>query len=221
MDAASNLILTDQAQEDAADELLAALSDLAYPREKDELVIVDSQPSKFKSKFFFKPTKSLTEEVDKRKDSFKKKKLVHVDDLVTKRLKDYKKTMPDELEGNIEAVREFFLKVIGPKALAGSAGISQARDIVQRLLGSEVDSTQFVQFDRMSREAISILMANFIAEYYELPRKHAQRLVDSIKPKRPVTIPLPPSYESRHEKARKHREESKEGSAPDGPVPGV
>lgn len=217
---ASDLILTNVAEEKVADDLLAALSDLAYATPG----AVQSQPKrKHKSRFFFTLTKSMSSSIDGRVRKFKPRQMVHIDEEVEKRLKVYKDEMPQVLTQNIDQVREFFLTVVGPRSLAGGAGAGQAKEVVQRMLNTEIDGSQFDKFDRMSRAAVNIVMAKFVAQYYGLPVKAAYRILTDILPRPPQTIPVPHEpYESRHARGRKENaeraketvEKSKEQTSP-------
>ncbi len=209
--AAEDLILTDTVGEEAADELLAALSDLAYSTP------VTKTPTKRKhtSRFFFRISRAVAVDVEAHKKRLVPKVMEHIDAEVEKRLKTYKKEVPPTIATNIEVVREFFLNVIGPRSLASSAGSSQAREIVQRMLNTEVDSTQFDKFERMSHEAVNIIMAKFVAQYYGLPIKAARRILASIQPRTPMSMPMPlqqatSPYESRHSKGRKDVQRQKD-----------
>lgn len=210
MDAAA-LILTDVAQEEAADELLAALSDLAYSTPSTTVI---EAKKKHKSKFFFFPTESLDTHVKKQSHKLKAKKLIHVDDEIHKRLKGYKTEIPPELSTNIESVREFFLTIIAPRSLSSGAGASQAKEVVQRLLDTEIDGSQFDKFERMSHAAVNMVMAKFVANYYGLPKKAAADILNSIlpRPQQAIAIPsLPQPYESRHARGRKEAKEIEAG----------
>lgn len=174
----------------ANDDFISALSTVAYAGlDIDELEIVDD--TKPKSRFFFQVSESISQHVKKRAVKMKPKKLQHIDQVITDRLKTYKKEVPAELTNNIEQVREFFLKTIGPLTLAGGPGTIQARDVVQRLLNSEVDGQLFAKFDRMSEAAVTMVMAKFIAKYYRLPRTAEQAIIDSIAPRQPMVVPIP------------------------------
>lgn len=209
MSAASSLILTDKEGEDQQDDILAALSEMAYATtpKRDRLIVVDEK-KRHKSRFFFVLSDSIAKEVQKAKKKVAKKELDHIDTEVEARLKQLKKVMPKELEANIKEVREFFLTEIGPRTLAGGAGSVQARAVVQRLLGSEIDGTQFAKFERMSHEAVNIRMAKFIARYYGLPQSVCTKLLESVMP-RPVMFPMPPPQAQNEERRRpkKHKKE--------------
>lgn len=181
----NNLVSLTKEEEEGADDLLSSLTTLAYEKARP----VAKTDRKFKSRFFFR-IQSLGDELKIKAEKFKPRKLDHVDAEINKRLTSYKKEAPKKVERGIEAVREFFLKEIGPKTLAGLAGSTQARDIVQRLLGTAVDETQFNKFERMSHEAVNIKMAQFLARYYGLPRSEAERLLLSIQPKPYLMMPL-------------------------------
>jgi hypothetical protein len=206
MSAASSLILTDKAGEDRADDLLAALSEMAYATTPRKDVVIKKE-KRFKSRFFFVLSDSIADEVEKSKKKVVKKELDHIDDEVETRLKELRRKMPKELEANIKAVREFFLTEIGPRTLAGGAGSVQAKEVVQRLLGTPVDGTQFAKFERMSHEAVNIRMAKFIARYYKLPQRDCQKLLESIMP-RPVMFPIP-NAQDHHERPRHTKKDKK------------
>jgi hypothetical protein len=173
----------------ASDDFISALSTVAYAG-APELDIVDDV-RRSRSRFFFKVTPSLSQHVKQRAVKLKPKKLQHVDQVITDRAKTYKREIPDQLSTNMERVREFFLKVLGPKTLAGAPGSQQARQVVQRLLNTEVDGQAFVKFDRMSETAVSLVMARFVADYYNLPKSAVQTLLDSITPRAPMVVPMP------------------------------
>jgi len=163
----NSLVLTDTKEEDKADGILSALSELAYamPSPKAQ---AEPQKKRRKSRFFFVLSDSIYTEVQKRSSITRRKELVPIDHEIEARLKGYRKEAPSKIEANIEAVREFFLKEVGPLTMAGSAGATQAQQVVQRLLNTEVDGTLFAKFDRMSATAANIKMSKFIARYYGL-----------------------------------------------------
>lgn len=208
---ASDLILTDAAAEKEADDLLLALTDLAYSS-PNPLEVKDST-RKFRSRFFFKLSKSFASEIKQQKQNVKRKKLVPVDIDLKLRLKDYKKDIPQEVKRNMLNVREFFLTQIGPLTLAGGAGAGQAKEIVQRMLNTAVDGTQFDKFERMSHEAVNLRMARFIAKYYGLEKSAVDKLLTSIAPKTqtivPIPMPAPQPYESRNAKKSHTQKDSK------------
>lgn len=215
MTKASPLVPMTKQDEDVHDEVLASLSQLAY----SSATIKPKVRKKRHSRFFFRINPSFAQEVKAKKQSVLPKKLQPIDSEVDNRVATYKKELPAELSGNIDAVREFFLRDIGPLSLATSAGATQAMEVVKRLLNTDVDSTQFEKFERMSHAAVNLKMARFIARYYKLPKREAQRIIDAIAPKQPTFIPIPtpsspqPDRVPRHERnkqAQQRREEGKE-----------
>lgn len=205
-----DLILTDTEGEEAADNLLAALSDLAYATP----VSNPTELKKHRSRFFFTLGSSTEEEVKEKASKFKPKELVHIDAEIERRLKTYKAEVPDELAANIAVVRDFFLSKVSPKSLATGAGASQAREIVQRMIGSDIDSSQFDKFERMSAAAVNLSMARFIVNYYRLPKSYVTKVLDAITPRPPSTITFESPKEPRHVRQKKDTEGSKEGKAP-------
>ncbi len=214
----NDLVLTTHAQEEEHDALLASIGELARPSSRKAEPAPKVIKNRYRSRFFFHVSESFVEAVEKRKKTMAKTGMEHVDDEITKRLAAYKVTMPKVMSVNIEKVREFFLTEIAPRTVSIGAGADQARDVVQRLLGSAIDGTQFSKFERMNAAAVDILMAKFIAKQFKLPAADAQRLLAIITPQVPVTVPVPlptkegqsdapPPYESRHAKAKRKRKE--------------
>lgn len=194
MASSNHLLLGTKAEEDQADDLLASISRIAIadtPPDEDEHVeaaAANTEPKikkkKRKSRFFFTPSKSFIDEVEERKDLSKPTVLSMVDQEVEARRKTYRNELPDALQERIEEVREFFLTEVGPVTLGGQAGALQAMEVVQRVLGTEIDNKPFAQFERMLQDAVTIKMARFIAGYFDLPTTVARQLVETIQPKK-------------------------------------
>lgn len=202
MSAANTLILTDLNEEEKADDIMAALSEMAYATPSKNKVVAKKE-RRFKSRFFFVLSDSIANEVGEAKRRLQPKKLDYIDDEIEARLKALKKVMPKELEAKIEAVREFFLTEIGPRSLAGGAGSVQAKAIVERMLNSPIDGTQFAKFERMSHEAVNMKMAKFIAKFYDLPQSATTKLLESVMPRQPVIFPIGAPNERNPEKDKK------------------
>ena len=175
---AENLVLTDRAGEESADMLLASLSDIAYsvPAKQDTI------PEGRRSRFFYKPTKSIKEELEERKVQFAPKKLEHIDATTEERLITYREELPETLKTNLENIREFFLTQISPLTFAAPAGTSQAKDVAQRLLGTEIDNTVFDKFERMVHTATTLKLAVFVTNYMGLPKSATRLILESITP---------------------------------------
>lgn len=147
------------------------------PQEEDD-------DRKFKSRFFYRPSMSINTAIEAHKRSLRPKVLEIFDDEVEVRKKEYMKTLPPELAKNIQEVRDFFLDIIGPKAMAADAGITQAQEVLQRTMGAKPRSNSFGQFERMMQTAEAIKVAKFIAKYTGLPQTKVEELVNSVRPKR-------------------------------------
>lgn len=194
---AEDLILTQPDKEEEADSLLASLSTLAFAaapeKPKAEKPTLKGKPVRdFKSRFFFTIEPSFAAEIRVKKKQFKPKALDHIDAEVEERLVGYKEELPADLKANIELVREFFLTELAPLTLAGTAGTSQAREVIQRLLGVATDNTAFDRYERMMRVASNIQTARFIARFMGLPRSYVPQLMATLEPRAPVTFAIPP-----------------------------
>jgi hypothetical protein len=195
--AVNHLLLTDVKKEEEADDLLASLTSIAYktPQSEAEPPPVESPKKKAKEKksnrFFYSPTMSFDEEVTKRK---KRKGNRHesvvtiLDREVEDRRKTYSKELPKTIKDNIENVREFFLQEIGPLALAAQAGTTQATQVMQRTLNTEINTVPFVQFENMVSKASSIKMARFVAKYLGLPARTVETLLQTAQPAQPKEV---------------------------------
>lgn len=205
------LILTDKEGEDNADAMLTSISELAYAlpvSAGDKIDVMNNGTRSSRSRFFFLPSTSHADDAQRHKSNFKKKKVEHVDAAIQARVKIYKKKLPPELEANITKVREFFLKQIGPKTLASSAGSTQAKAVVQELLGTEVDSGTFNKFERMISIGVNISMARFITKYLDLPKDTAEQILAELnyKPHQmmpPQQIISPPQAATPQKRKRK------------------
>jgi hypothetical protein len=204
--------------EDAADSLLAAVMTIGRPlREvpKKKKNLVNQQwktETKFKnSRFFYRPTQSLDDELEHRKQIATPKELDLVDQQVIDRSETYGKELPQKLDKNIEKVREFWLKNVAPLTLAAQAGSSQARDVVQRTLGAPIDGTPFLKFQKMLEQGLTIKMATYLVTYLGIPRTQVNDLIDSITPKKEVMVIGPPHEDSeRRIRPEKHAPEEPE-----------
>ncbi len=198
--AVNHLILSTQKEEEAADDLLSALTTLAYStpvREQPKKLIkkkkkkVQPKPlteSNRRSRFFYTPTISIADEVAAARPISEPRVLEAVNAEVDARVATYSQELPPALQPNIEAVREYFVSQVAPKTLAVQAGTAQALDVIQRTLNTAIDPQPFAQFERMVAQARLIKMARFVAEYMELPATAVPDLVESITPKKEMMI---------------------------------
>lgn len=193
--AVNHLLLTDVQKEEEADDLLASLTNIAYKTPQSEVEEVPKEvpkkKDKRKSQFFYNPTLSFTAEIDKHKHKKGKPRTTAVtilDEEVEERKKDYGKKLPPMLKGNIEKVREFFLQEIGPLALAAQAGTTQASQVLQRTLNTEINNLPFIQFEHMINKASAIKMAHFVAKYLGLPVRTVEELLRTVQPQQPKEV---------------------------------
>jgi hypothetical protein len=203
--ATNHLILSTQKEEEAADDLLSALTTLAYatpqvqstdPEQQQPKKLIKKKKkrveprteSRHRSQFFYMPTVSIADEVEAAKPISEPKVLEAVNAEVDSRVSLYSKELPTALQPNIEAVREYFVSHVAPKTLAVQAGTAQALDVIQRTLNTAIDPAPFAQFERMVAQARLIKMAGFVADYMQLPATAVADLVDSVTPKKEVMI---------------------------------
>lgn len=207
----NNLVLSTLKDEEQADDQLMALTTIASKaRDKDsplakyermlseqmgktkapakkrkkrsKVGTLDANGKAYRSRFFYKPTKSLVQVIDESKAAIEQKpELDYENEDSLKRLTDLGNELPPALADNIDAVREYFLK-IAPKALAANAGLAQFMDLIQRSLGTEIDPRSLGSFQHMVDRAQLILMSKFVAEYMGLSQEDAQALLEAAAP---------------------------------------
>lgn len=156
-----------------ADATLDALTNLAYSVKPET-----PEPKKAgnrTSQFWFK-VESIEEVVAKAKVDMAPKQVEHVDAAVTKRMASYKTQLSPMLKNNIEVVREFFLNELTPLTVASEGGITQAKEVVQRLLDTQVDSALIDRFRGMASRAAVLRLAIFMVEYFKLPKEYIHNL---------------------------------------------
>lgn len=193
----SHLSLSTKKEETAADDLLSSLTVIAHaappvlmkPKKKKKKRKV--VPKRHRSRFFYRPTASFDADLAVAKKVSDPHALTVFSDEIDARKDTYITELPTELKVYIDQVREFFLTELGPLTLGVQAGTAQAREVLQRTLNTEIDNTQFAQFDRMIMDGAKHKMARFIARYLGLPRSTIESMLSSIQPARPAQIVFP------------------------------
>jgi hypothetical protein len=162
-----------QAVLDQEDAMLASLTNIAYSQKS---VPANKLNATRNSKFWFKleTTNSIVED---RKYRLAPKEVEYIDAEVEGRLKSYRPQIGPMLQGNISVVREFFLTEIAPLTMASEGGTLQSKEVVQRLLDTEVDATLFSKFHTMVNKAANLKMAIFVASYFGLPESSISSLI--------------------------------------------
>lgn len=175
-----------EAQHDA---LLAGLTNVAYSTARTPITR-PVRNSRERNPFFYFRTKSFSEDVEERKESIEPQAaaLEHIDAEVEERLKTYQKELQVALEKNIATIREFFLTEVDPLSLGIQGGTAQVVSLMGRIFPDGVDTEQFGQFVHMAKQARKIKMANFIARYMGLDAIEAERIADSLTPRKEVMV---------------------------------
>lgn len=176
----------DEARQDA---VLSNLTNMAYSGGRKPM----TRPVRNRREnnpFFYYRTESFAEAVGIQKAAVEPQKqaMQHIDQEVEDRLKSYEKELSTTLEQNIEKVREFFLKEIDPLSLGIQGGTAQVHALMTRIFPDGIDTEQFVQFVHMAKQARKIKMANFITGYMGLELSDAERIIDSLTPKKEVLM---------------------------------
>jgi hypothetical protein len=188
-DPAEALDVFDPEDEARQDAVLSGLTNMAYGGSKKAMM----RPVKNRREnnpFFYYRTDSFAEAVGIQKATVEPQKqaMQHIDQEVEDRLKTYEKELSETLEKNIEAVREFFLKDVDPLSLGIQGGTAQVHSLMTRIFPDGIDTEQFVQFIHMAKQARKIKMANFIASYMGLGVADAERIAESLTPRKEVMM---------------------------------
>lgn len=189
----------DQESEESQDALLASLTNVAYAVGKKPKTEIRSKRSRReRNPFFYFRTKSFIEDLERHKEVAEPQKVAmeHIDSEVERRLTTYEKELSSSLEKNIEAVREFFLTEVDPLSLGIQGGTAQVQSLMARLFPDGIDTEQFHQFVHMAKQARKIKMANFIASYMGLDTGDAERIAESLTPRKEVMV-IGPSPDER------------------------
>jgi hypothetical protein len=221
MAVSNHLLLSTKAEEDSKDDLLSALSNIAYAIPETSVARTVKPPvvvRKKRNRFFYKPTRSFDSDVQERKEAMEPKSaLDYINTEVDERIEDYRDQLPPVLSKNIEVIREFFLNEIDPLVLGVQGGLAQAQDVVQKTLESAVDPAPFAQFERMVAHARLYKMATFIAKYMKLPKSAVDDLLYAVQPKKEVMIIGPHADERggprRHERVAAGLERNRKEAA--------
>jgi hypothetical protein len=176
----------DEARQDA---LLSGLTNMAYSSGRKPLTR-PPESRRAANPFFYYRTQSFSEAVGEQKATVEPQKtaMEHIDQEVEDRLKTYERELSASLEKNIAAVREFFLTEIDPLSLGIQGGTAQVHSLMTRIFPDGIDTEQFMQFVHMAKQARKIKMANFIAGYMNLDPADAERIADTLTPKKEVMI---------------------------------
>lgn len=185
-----NLDPVDPNVEQATDAFLQSLSQVAWPVKKPKA----KRP---------RPTGNTSIERDIRKQQRKAKgarrKVIDELELDTeKRTGQYEGELSPALWDNVSKVREFFLSEINPLVFASSLGSAQARDVVQRVLQTNVDQEPYHYFDNLMRKAIRLKLQQFVAQYANVDSKDLANLVEKVvllneQPRERITKRVPRS----------------------------
>jgi hypothetical protein len=188
-DAPEELDVFDPEDEARQDAILSGLTNMAYSGAKKPMTR-PVRNHREKNPFFYYRTESFSEAVGIQKATVEPQSqaMQHIDQEVEDRLKTYEKELPKTLEKNIEAVREFFLKDVDPLTLGIQGGTAQVHSLMNRIFPDGIDTEQFVQFINMAKQARKIKMANFIANYMGLGVEHAERIAESLTPRKEVMM---------------------------------
>lgn len=179
---------SDPLDEERQSAVLASITNMAYSGGLPKAASVSRKRKH--NPFFYRRTPSFSEAVARQKEILEPQKaaIEHIDEEVENRLVTYEKELASALEKNIAAVREFFLKEVDPLSLGIQGGTAQVHTLMNRIFPEGIETEQFSQFINMAKQARKIKMANFIAEYMGLSAEDAERIADSLTPRKEVMV---------------------------------
>lgn len=147
------------------------------------------RPANRKSKFWFRLGGPTAEE--QRQAAFDQPLPIPVDQEIVTRAAKYQKSLPKQLEGQIKLVREFFLQEIAPLLVAGSTGALQAKEVMSKALGSDVDDTSEFFFNQMMTKAVNLKLCKFVSTMFSLDEAETQYLLNQLNYRRTLTLEAP------------------------------
>jgi hypothetical protein len=210
------LLLSTKQEEETKDEMLLALSRIAsvstsFPKKKKKKKkLVRAEPveaPRFKSRFFFRPTPSIAQQVEEAKAAAEPHSdLEIINETIVDRSKSYSTELPGVLKSEIDKVREFWLQEMGPQLLGSNPGTLQALDVMQQTIDGPVTDPAFSQFEKMVEHARLFKMANFIVKHMGLPKAIVPDLIHSVQPRKEMMI-VGPSYDDMGRTPRHARNE--------------
>lgn len=136
---------------------------------------------KFKSRFFFTLPESTAEEVERLKRAAatsRRRTTESLEEVIQRRVDSYKDEFTPSVAKGSDRVREFFLKEINPLIMASGVGSAQAKDVLQKMLGIEIDGQPYAHFDRLVRKAVQLRLAKFISEYFKVDLSELMQATD-------------------------------------------
>jgi hypothetical protein len=166
-----------------------------------------------RSKFWFRLGGPTAEE--QRQAAFDQPLPVPVDQEIITRAAKYQRSLPKQLESQIKLVREFFLQEIAPLLVAGSTGVLQAKEVMAKALGSEVDDTSEFFFNQLMTKAVNLKLSKFVSSFFHLDERDTQYLLNQLNYRRTLTLEAPePGHpigddldfkvEKRHKRSKDH-----------------
>lgn len=172
-----------KSDENASDDLLSAITNLGKLNKTPLPGRLQAGEADRRSRFWYRPTISFSEDVTLRKRASVPQEAQPMIDEIDRRIKTYSKELPPDLEANMIDVREFWLKEIAPLTLPAQAGSEHARSVITGVLGSDIDVTSFMQFQRMMGEAAKLKIAKFLTQYMGLDPSQVEVLLQSVAAK--------------------------------------
>ena len=209
----SNVLIGDDEQVKAQEELLASLTSIATRIDEPAKPVrstrkarirvptgvdPDDEDPRLKSPFFFVTAQSIADEIKAQQADHQQTAIKPVDDHLAPIVHNLKKTMPKALGQGIDKVRDFYLNDIAPLAMSAESGADQAKHALQQLLNVPIENHPFTQFEIMTRMAARMRMASYLVKHFKLPKGSEQALLDAVAPARPQLVPIPsplPEYQ--------------------------
>lgn len=181
------------------DGILAELSSVAQMRPPpDGGPGIKRSLNPLRSRFIFKLRGPSDEEV-RRKELTERPELPRSTKEVDDRSESYSVELPGLMEDRLNKIREFMLQELAPRMLAAQAGITQARYVVDRVAGAQMDDSTEHFFNQLMVKAANLRMCKFIAEYFGLQVEEVEGLLKQLDYTRQILIERPPLGNPSHD----------------------
>jgi len=195
-------VIAEVKEVDNIESILSELSSVAIPdRDRDPAIpspIRRRSMNPLRSKFIFRLDAPSDEDL-RRQELVEKPELPRSSKEIDDRAGAYSIELPDSVEARISLVREFMLKELAPRMIAGFTGVQQARAVLQRVTGGEVDESTEHFFYQLMVKASNLRMSKFVAQYFDLPEDEIQALISQLNYTRELVLERPPLGNPMHD----------------------
>lgn len=180
-------VLIGTTDEKEKNDFLSRLGNIAYAKPKEQ--VEEDQEYWDPDLFFILPEEYAEENkntvgIENLQDPVNRK--------IITRTQEYKHSIVNPLQYNMQLVSDFILSELSPELLGIQAGIEESRAILEHTLG-EMDNYPFTVMELVTREVIKLKLTKFITSYCNVGESEVNAIIDRVLvPKqREILVPTP------------------------------